>query len=149
MKNKQAQSILDLLNIFVVELPEPPISNKEAQALYDLWKSGKQDAANRIVVQNNVDPIQIQSLQMKGMLRTPGNLFASHHDPVVELTSKGKEIIKQIILATNDSVYEESSDIDYAKIYRKLILGNPKEASAKTASKQIRHGNWLQRLTCK
>jgi len=152
--NKSAQSILDLLGLqdmrtqpsnlpVQIILRRSPVSNDEATALFAIWNSDK-DPYGKHQIPNQVDANVVANLSSKSIIK---NDFQNH----CEITDKGKEIIKHIILHGEKSSFEDdkfkSAKINYEAIYNKVNLPNVKQ-SYKMASKEIkRQINWLQKIT--
>ena len=68
--NKENQSLLDFLQTmpmssFIVQ--RSPISNKEAQTLYDIWKHDEKNEYGKSAIPNRVDPFQVSSLTREKM----------------------------------------------------------------------------------
>lgn len=139
--HKIGQSILDFINMFPIEIlkaPRASISNQEANALYEIWKHDR-DEYGRSVVPENVDAMIVASLTSKGMIKShPIPLLSKS---VVEITKKGKEVVKKIILFSEKSVFDKDPiNIDYELINQKMLSAQSK--STKTASM-----NWMQSLS--
>ncbi len=152
---KQSQSIL--FNIFpmqAVNMRRSPISNKEAQSLYEIWKSDK-DEYGKFIVPDKVDSIQVANLTTKGVIRSPQSRYpgvSASTRRAVDITDMGKKIIRNIILYTEKSALGKSSAvIDYERIYVSMQNNNIKEANQKLAWRdEPRRGfehlkNWLMR----
>jgi len=138
---KSGQSILDLLNLLSPVEIKPPLSNPEAQSLYNIWKSGKRDSFGRIMLSSSDD--NIRSLKEKDILQISQAL----NSLAVSITPRGKEIIRQIILYGEKSALDfDQEPMDYNKIYRSS-KGIPKLAS-KIACSLDSSGSWLKRI-CK
>ena len=149
---KENQSLIDFLQLapqltFIVQ--RSPISNKEAQVLFDVWKQSETDEYGKYIVSSDIDPMQIVSLTSKGYVRnTPTRIEGSTR--LLEFTDKGKEVLKKIILHQEKSAFEkESSKINYAAIChaadRDRINARGKVASTATASIR-KNKNWFERL---
>jgi hypothetical protein len=149
--NKENQSLIDFLQTLPFAsfaIPRSPISNKEAQALYDIWESGEKDEYGKYVVPEHIDPTHIASLTTKGYMRNHSSRFATRDlqtNKTCDFTDKGKSVIQKIILFKEQSAFEKSSNaIDYESICRADIK-MPK-TSGKVASKQRAPQNWLERV---
>ena len=145
MQNKESQSMLDFINIIPDNLlsryRKPFISNKEATTLYNIWKSNK-DEYGKFIIPKETSKVIVNKLNNIGLIRT------SLRSDVAEITKKGQEIIKNIILHTEKSSFEKQADgeINYELIHQ-AILNGPKVKEAKIASK-IKHNhnmNWLKK----
>lgn len=146
--NKNEQSLLDVLKLLTPEnsfiVFKSPVSNVEAQTLYRLWASGTKDEYGRIVVPGDIDISTIRSLASKKIVRNVDVRLATNHQPLIEITKEGKQIIRDIILYAEKSAYVGGVDnIDYEDIYRTSKFGPIKQA--KVASRIEEH-NWLQKL---
>lgn len=152
MKRK-AQSILDILlpNRMMMVL-QSPVTNKEAKTLMKLWECDHKDQYGRVYVSQEIDGDVIVSLATKGYLSTAGTtrnaIVSNKSASAVTLTKKAKEIIKKIILATEESSFDSTEEPDYESI---LIMAEKKvQSKGKVASKQFqpepsRSLNWLQK----
>lgn len=146
---KENQSLLDFLGntplgSFMVQ--RSPISNKEAQALYNIWQDGNKDEYGKHLIDDKIDPIQIASLNSKGYIRNVPMRFGSRQR-LLEFTGKGKEVIKKIILHHEKSAFEkESKNVNYEAICRKAAM-QELLSDQKIASKQSLTQNWLTRST--
>ena len=146
---KENQSLIDFLGTMPAAsflVTRSPISNKEAQALYDIWSNGQVDEYGKFIVPNNIDNFQITSLTSKGYLNNTPNRFAATtaYQSSCEFTAKAKDVIQKIIL------YKEKSSLDKSskKIDYETLLANSKNI-IKTASR-YQSSNWLERtIQCK
>lgn len=125
---KAAQSLLDIFNLLSrdgVNLFRPPINNKEARVLYSLWKDCSRDEYGRVVVTGNIDPFILQELNEKRIIAIRDTRLAGVKSQVLaDITDRGQEIIRQIILYGEHSSLEKNDrDIDYEKIYTQMKLG--------------------------
>jgi len=146
---KEGQSILDFINFFPlksVNVRRSPISNKEAQAIYAIWESDRDNWGNPLVPED-LDPMIVSGLITKGYLEGMRNV-ASVLDTgsrSVTITKKGKDIVRNIVLLTESNTFDKESKyknvVDYEGIHRALTDGAPTTAEAKTAS------SWLQKIT--
>ncbi len=149
---KTAQSLLDFINVFPLSIqvvPRSPISNKEAKALFEIWKGEKDEYGYHIVPQET-DPTTVASLtskeivKSKPMSRIGSDTFLSRS---LEITGKGKDIIRNIILHTEQSALENNKDPDfkYESIHR--VAEQPPKPGEKIASvlNQQENQNWIQR----
>lgn len=130
---KESQSLLDFINTFpnVVNFRSAPICNKEAKTLFEIWKNGKN------IIPDSADPVTVASLATKGLIRTKAGSLSN---PVVDITDKGKQVIRNIILYSEKSSFEKSSkmEFDYENIYNIITNG-----ISKVASIQTKNNNWL------
>jgi len=144
---KKAQSLLDFINVFPLQsiqiVPRSPITDKEAKSLLSVW-NGEKDPYGYRIIPEDADPIVIASLTSKGMLKNkPMSRIGSGDAPVrtVEITDKGKTIIRNIILHSEKSSFENDDfDFKYEFIHR---ASQPEGKVAFTLSKE--KFNWIQR----
>ena len=138
--NKKGQSILDFLNSLPMDIlkavPRAPVSNKEANTLYKIWE-GDKDEYGRIIVPDDIDPLQVAALTSKGMIKShPVSLVGKK---AVDITSKGKEVIKNIVLHSEQSIFDKDPEqVNYDAIHQAVLQG-PSKKSAKIAS-------WMRNL---
>lgn len=130
--NKSAQSLLDLFNIMSGEksfLLQSPVTNKEAQTLYDIW-CGDRDEYGRAVMPKNASSTLLKSLADKKLIRMVDMRLANKfQSPAIEITKEGQNIIRDIILHTEKSAYEKGpTKIDYENIYQTSKFGPLKKA---------------------
>jgi len=145
--HKRGQSLLDFINVFPlqsIQVSRSPISNKEASALLDIWNCAKDEYGNKIIT-DNIDPTIVAALTSKGMVKNKLNGLTIGNKKILEITKKGKEIIRNIILQSETSAFEKSSKIDYESIHR--LLDNPMSKSASKINQET--PNWLQKVLWK
>jgi len=139
---KEGQSILDFINFFplqAVDVRRAPLTNKEAQSLYEVWESEKDQWGNSLVP-DTVDSGIIASLISKGYIEGTRNVASvlESNQRSVGITKKGKDVIRNIILMTEKNSFDKESGykkiVDYENIHRALTGG-------KTAS------SWLSKIT--
>jgi len=147
--NKENQSLLDFLQVLPFSsfgVPRSPISNKEAQALYDIWTNGEKDEYGKYIVPEDIDAFHVTSLTSKGYMNNHASRFATRDlrtNKTCDFTNKGKDVIRKIILFKEQSAFEKSSGIvDYESICHAEV----KVADGKVASKQNQPHNWLERI---
>ena len=126
-------------------VPRSPITDKEAKALFAVWNSEK-DSYGYLIVPEEVDPMVMASLTSKGLVKNkPMSRVGAGGAPVrtVEITDKGKTIIRNIILHSEKSAFEnEESDFDFN--YEFIHRASQHEGKvAFTLLKEC--NNWLQR----
>lgn len=149
--NKENQSLVDFLQTLPFAsfmVPRSPISNKEAQALYDIWICGEKDEYGKYIVPDNIDALHITSLTSKGYMRNHASRFATKDlrtNKTCDFTDKGKSVIQKIILFKEQSAFEKSSNmIDYEAMCR-AELKVPK-ISGKISSRSREPHSWLERV---
>lgn len=143
MTNKLGQSIMEFINFFPlqsVNVNRAPLSNKESQVLYDIWKSGK-DSHGYLIVPESLDPMVVSGLMVKGYIERGKNSAVFSNTQSVGITKKGKDIIKNIVLFTEKSTFEKgkNSPIDYESIH--IALENKPAVLADTKC-----ANWLNKI---
>lgn len=143
---KQGQSLLDFISLIplqAIHIKRSPISTKEAKVLFDIWQTDR-NASGYLDIPEDVDPTVVASLTSKGLLANKDGGF--HRS--VDITDKGRSIIRNIILYSEKSAFEkDSQDFDYEFIHRAINYNPPIE---KVANKQTKITlNWLQRALCK
>ncbi len=149
---KYSQSLLDFINFLPLQgivISRSPISDKEARVLMDIWK-GDRDNYGNFVVANEIDRTSLSSLTSKGMLKSKqGNYALDTTKMAIEITKKGQELIRNIILHGEESAFEKSpAKFSYEAIHNKVHAISAKSATTdKTAS--LNHPtarNWLERV---
>lgn len=151
--NKENQSLLDFLQTMPLSsfmVTRSPISNKEAQTLYDIWLHGEKDEYGKNVVPEKADPMQVTSLTTKGYIRNQPSRYATTNTAVqrlCEFTNKGKDVIQKIILHKEQSSFDKSSSkhVDYEMICRPAAL-SALSFEGKTASLHKNNSNWLEKI---
>ncbi len=129
---KIAQSILDFLNIFpkeILKVPRTTLSNKEADTLFNIWKSNRDDCGRLILA--GTDSLVIAALVTKGMIKNNPPTISEKNE--IEITPAGREIIRKIILSSEQSKFSSAQ----TRINCNMSNDNKK---CKTAS------NWLRRI---
>lgn len=145
---KKAQSLLDFINVLPLQsiqiVPRSPVTNKEAQALFGIWNSDRDEYGNCIVPED-ADPMTVAALTTKGMIKNkPISRVGSGDMPIrlVEITDKGRHIVRNIILANEKSAFEKDhDDFDFKYEFIHRTASNQKVASRIELHPQ----NWLQR----
>jgi hypothetical protein len=149
--NKENQSLIDFLQTLPFSsysVPRSAISNKEAQALYDIWTNGEKDEYGKYIVPEDIDGLHVTSLTTKGYMRNHASRFATRDlrtNKTCDFTDKGKSVIQKIILFKEKSSFGKSSSVvDYESIVRKEMGIPDKIASKQTQCTEPR--NWLERV---
>lgn len=132
---KQSQSLLDFINVFplqaIVVRHNSPVNNKEAQTLFNIWKADRDDDGNFEVPQD-ADVTSIASLTTKGMITNKHRGFLDNPVRKVEITDKGSNIIRNIILYTEKSNYEKNDKkLNYEAIHQAVKSGPEKHSKIK------------------
>lgn len=149
---KEGQSLIDFLQTMPLSsffVRRSPISNKEAQVLYDLWQKGSRDEYGKHTVAEDIDPTTIASLTSKGYVQNQPSRYSLDRLPVartLEFTDKGKDVIRKIILFKEKSSFEKSSgQVDYESICVAEAAAKFKQKKSKVSSMSVPE-NWFERL---
>lgn len=131
MPNKQSQ-YFSILPMDALLDSGDYVTKQETQALYDIWNSEK-DAHGHLVMPNSIDARVASSLFSKGVIKSisVASLVRQSQQQSVEITKRGKDIIKSIILQDNKSALEKAA--------------NSTCSMTKCASKKNVTDNWLSR----
>lgn len=114
MKNKkQAQSITDFLVDILpqyekkVKRGDHFVDAKATHNLYTIWKNEKNQLSNRILKRpSDLSEKELILMQNEGLVRKSGYN--------IEITDKGKDVIKIMILGDDRSIFEDNKrDIDF------------------------------------
>ena len=128
--------------IFITTKPTNRIDDKAAKTLFAIWKDDKNVVDDKVLAKPvNIGIDDIDRMAQAGLIKS--------HGETLEVTDKGAEIIKTMILGDDKSAFEDMGDIlDF-----KQALANTKPKLAKNkrktkvASKQSKEsGNWYKRL---
>ena len=121
---KEGQSMLDFINYLpqsAIKMIRSPITNKEAQTLFDIWGNGEKDAYGGIVIPEETDSMIVAALMSKGLIENKGSIasIVATNQRTVQISAKGKEVIKNIVLYKEKSVFEKQADkeLDYESIF--------------------------------
>jgi hypothetical protein len=148
MLNKTAQqSLLDMLFQIMPELRDKMTApagvrtnNKAAKVLYTIWsKEANRISANRFRCPKAVMTNDKKLLESEGLVTASGDQLT--------ITSKGGEVIKQMILGDNRSVFDyDGEPIEYLKAVANTAPARRKYGN-KIASVQQLHQpiNWYER----
>ena len=122
-------SLLPNLNIFRLELPsrKNPVDEEAAKLLFSIWKSNKKVSDHTYKRPITISASEIEKITKAGLARLLGDN--------IEITEKGNNIIKVMILGDDRSIYDDNGIIvphDKALAYTKQV--NIK-SSAKLAQK--------------
>ena len=142
VKTAQQQSLLDMLLRIMPELRDkltvPGRANaKAANVLYTIWsKEANQIAANKFRRPSGVTKGDVHLMETEGLVSSAGDSMT--------ITKKGGEVLKQMILGDNRSVFEDDgTPVDYLK-----ALANTKPSRSrrtKVASQLSLGDNWYER----
>ncbi len=145
MKKTAQSSLLDLLvrlmpewknEITVIRTRRQPINQKAAKALYSMWSNTK----NKLSERKFKKPREISAEELNAM--EDEKLIIRKGDEI-EVTAKGVDIIKTMVLGDERSVYEDDGKVmDYHTAHANTKPRNLK--TGKIASHQST--NWYRRL---
>ena len=116
LRKESQQSLLEMLFMVMPELKEKlsipsgaKTNNKAAQVLYNIWRNEKHQVSdNKFKTPSNLSNSDINLLESEGLVTSSG----AH----VIISKKGGEIIKQMILGDNRSVFDDDGEtIEYMK----------------------------------
>jgi len=115
-------SLVDFLtNILPPDLkPRKDILDpKSVQVLYNIWKNPNNKISNKVYKHpKDISQDDLDSLISYGLMRKAGN--------GLQITGKGSNIIKTMILGDDRSSYEEGRDIEYTKASNNIKKKNKK-----------------------
>ncbi len=127
-KSSQHSYVLDLL---INNLPFSDLSihksndfidPKSAKMLYSIWRDERNQISKQTYKKpNSLSSFDIEDMKQQGLIRCIGDN--------VEITSKGSDIIKTMILGNDKSSFEKNSDIDYLHAKKNVNARNKNEDS--------------------
>lgn len=151
---REAQSLWDLLAIPLPNLTQRGgmVSEREARALYDIFKS-ERDEHGEIILPDSIDTLVVAALTTKGYLKNNPSRMVVGRMPLrtVSFTDKARGLIRNLILFTEKSAFDKKMDpMGDRESFIRAITGLPfaKKASAtKTASRSddTPGDSWLKR----
>lgn len=106
---KKAQSLLDFINFMppqAVEIERSLLTVKEADGLYKLFKNSERDEYGNIKLPDDIDSTLLMALTTKGVIESDAKrvkLFNPQRS--IKITSKGKDVIKKLILSNEKSTF--------------------------------------------
>jgi len=128
--NRKAQNsnVLDFLirNLYDVDLTtyktKKHVDPRTAKSLYSVWKDTNNQISNKIYKRpNTLSSTEIDNMTSEGLIRCIGDK--------VEITSKGSEIIKTMILGNDKSFFDKDNDIDYITAEKNINARQAKKTS--------------------
>ncbi len=129
--------------IFITTRPTNNIDSKAARSLFAIWKDDK----NVIDEKTLARPVSISMDEIDNMAKEG---LVKYHDDTLEVTDKGAEVIKTMILGDDKSAFEDMGEIlDYHKAQSntKPKMAKNRRKNKKTASvENADTGNWYKRL---
>ena len=130
-KQSQHSNVLDFLmrNLYDVDLKtyktKDHVDPKSAKSLYSVWKDTNNQVSAKIYKKpETLSSSEIEAMTNQGLIRSVGDK--------VEITSKGSDIIKTMILGNDKSFFDGNNDIDYVTAKNNT---NARQASKKQTSK--------------
>jgi len=140
MKKQQQISILDLILEQMPQLQielnrQNTIAEASARDLYAVWREEKNKVSSKIYNKpKTLSSERLDDLQKQGLIRLVGDK--------VEITSKGSEIIKTMILGNDKSALEKGgSDISYHTASENIAKRSMKKQNRKAED------NWWDRFS--
>jgi len=127
--------------IFITTRPVNKVDEKAAKTLFAIWKDDKNVIDEKILARPvNIGIDDIDTMAKAGLIKSNGD--------TLEVTEKGAEVIKTMILGDDKSAFEDMGEI---LDYRQAVANTkPKlaksRAKSKLASKQQESGNWYKRF---
>lgn len=106
---KKAQSLLDFINFMppqAVDIERSLLTVKEADGLYKLFKNSERDEYGNIKLPDDIDSTLLMALTTKGVIESDAKrvkLFNPQRS--IKITSKGKDVIKKLILSNEKSTF--------------------------------------------
>jgi hypothetical protein len=115
----------------------PNHNNKAAKALFSLWKDESNKLNNKTVKRPvTTSSEDVSLMEREGLVKQRGEKL--------EITDRGAEVIKTMILGDERSIWEEKEVIDYETAFANT---KPKRTkTAKTSSHNDDGGNWYKRM---
>jgi len=150
---KKSQSLLDFINMLpsqAIFVKRSLLDNKEAKTLFSIWQ-GDRDKYGYAIVPNDIDQIAIANLTSKGVVKNKLEMYGLSGlggNRVVEITKKGKDIIRNIILHSEKSKFEDAGDFNYEAIHN-LINAHPISKSAMKIALVHTAKNWVHKILWK
>lgn len=148
---KETQSLLDLLLKLMPDLQPgqnviffrpPQVNSKAAKALMSLWKNEKNIMGNKKLKRPaNLSSDDLQLMEKENLVQDKGDFL--------EITSKGEQALKTMILGDERSVFEDDGKtLDFhvaqanTKPKRRLLKG----AKRAFAAAEEANGNWYRKI---
>lgn len=116
---------------------KPKTNNKAAKALFALWKNESNIINDKTLKRPTTFPIEdIKLMQSEGLIK--------HVGEKIEITSKGADVIKTMILGDDKSAFEEDGSVlDFDKAYANT---KPRRMMKKAKHAQLEVKNWYKRM---
>jgi len=131
---KNSQSVFDYLVVLVPDIinniqSKNSIDPKTAKKLFNVWRNEENKISTGLFQKPvTMSTEDVSAMEKAGLVKSIGNK--------IEITSKGEEVIRVMILGDNDSIFEDNP-VDYNK-----ALATTKEPSVRTAhNRSIRVAN--------
>lgn len=141
MQNSLWDYLVQLMpGVKTIIMVRPQVNQKAAKTLLSLWK----DEKNVLGAKKLKKPVGISLEDINSMVKED---LVRHVGDELEITTKGEQVLKTMILGDDRSVFEENGEtLDYetalanTKVKRRIVKGN------KVASGPSTGGNWYKRL---
>jgi len=111
-KKSQHSQTLDFLinNLYDIDLStykhKGHVDPSSAKFLYSVWKDPDNQISNRIYKKpKTLNETDIESMKDQGLIKCIGDK--------IEITSKGSDIVKTMILGNDKSFFDKECDLDY------------------------------------
>ena len=142
---KYSQSVYDYLVVILPDIQQrvmlrSPIDSKAAHSLFSIWK----DEDNRIDEQTYKRPITLSASDLE-LIEKAG--LAKDLGDRVEITEKGANVIKVMVLGDDRSVFDGDEIINYEHALANLKSDNVRIAGRKViTAAQKSADNWWNRF---
>jgi hypothetical protein len=144
MQRKHSQSLIDFINFLPLQsvAERAPVSNHESTILYKIWKGQEEHSKTAVA-----DVGDLNELKNNGFIKSKFGYLMDTNPQNIELTAKGKEVIKNIVLYGEQSSFRKKSgrEIDYDAIYHKSRQ-QQKQSDKKVAHIVSQDRNWLTEI---
>lgn len=147
MQKSAQTSLLDLLvrlmpewkdEITVIRTRRRPVDHKAAKALYSIWLNAKNKLSEREFKASDCSDDEVKVMESEGLVKQKGDK--------IEVTAKGVEVIKTMLLGDERSVYEDDGkilDFRTAEVNTKPRVKTGRKVGGKIENKG---SNWYKRL---
>jgi hypothetical protein len=116
----------------------PAVNEKAAKTLFQIWRDEKNKVGDyRLKRPTSISITDVDMMTREGLVKSKGD--------TIEITPKGVEIIKTMILGNDKSAFEDDGRVlDYHTACANLKPR--KKAKSKTASVEEQDATWWRRL---
>ena len=123
--------------------PVNKVDNKAAKSLFAIWKDDKNVVDDKVLARPvNISMDEIDAMAKDGLVK--------YYDDKLEVTDKGAEVIKTMILGDDKSAFEDMGDIlDYHKAQTNIKPKMSKSRRKNKVGSCVAHnnsGNWYKRF---